>query len=108
MRQAERGLLLDVGDGGSEARAVSGGLPDLRAGIRRDDHADLRDSGFDERLDSVEEHGFVGHRHELLGGGMGDRAQARPGSPREDQPLQVFHARERLPALRPTGLLVGF
>jgi hypothetical protein len=27
----------------------------------------------------------------LLRRGVGDRAQARPGTPREDQPLELFH-----------------
>ncbi len=52
------------------------------------------DAGVDERLDSVEEHGFVGDRHQLLGGGVGDRPQPGPGPAREDQSLEVLHRRK--------------
>ena len=96
MRQAERRLLLDVGDLGAEVRAVAGRLPDLLARLGGNDHADLGDSSLDQRLDPVEEHGLVRDRHELLGRGMRDRAQTRPGSPRENQPLELFHAGRRL------------
>ena len=94
--ESERGLLLDVGDPRAELGAVARGLPDLLTGLRGDDHADLDDPRLDQRLDPVEEHGLVRHRHELLGGGVRDRAQASPGTPGEDQPLQIFHERVRL------------
>ena len=60
-------------------------------GLRRDDDPDLLDPGVDQRLDPVEEHGLVGHRHELLGRGVGDRAQAGAGAAGEDQSLQGLH-----------------
>ena len=45
-------------------------------------------AGVDQRLDPVEEHGFVGDRHQLLGRGVGDRAQAGAGAAGENQSLQ--------------------
>ena len=91
------GLVLeDVGDLGAEGGAVAGRLADLVAGLRRDDDPDLGDAGVDQRLDPVEEHGFVGHRHQLLRRGVGDRAQPGAGAAREDQSLQVLHWREAI------------
>ena len=81
MGQPERRLLLDVRDGGAELGAVAGRLRDLLTGLGRDDHADLPDPRLDQGFDPVEEDGLVGHRHELLGGGMRDRAQASPCTP---------------------------
>ncbi len=98
MCEPEGSLLLDVGDRGAERGPVPGRLPDLLARLGRDDHGDLVDARLDQGLDPVEEHGLVGHRHQLLGGGVGDRAQARSRAPREDQPLQFFHASSRLTA----------
>ena len=54
------------------------------------------DAGVDQRLDPVEEHGFVGDRHQLLRRGVGDRAQPRAGAAGEDQSLQVLHWREAI------------
>ena len=84
-------VLVDVGDRGAELRAVAGGGRDLVARLGGDDDPDLLDPGLDQRLDSVEEHRLVRHRHELLRGGMGDRAQARARAAREDQTLEALH-----------------
>ena len=84
-------VLGDVGDRGAEGRAVASRLADLVAGLRGDDDPDLGDPGVDQRLDPVEEHRLVGDRHELLGRGVGDRAQAGSGAAGEDQPLELFH-----------------
>ena len=42
-------------------------------------------------LDAVEEHGLVRHWHELLGGGMRNRAQPGAGPAGEDQALEGLH-----------------
>ena len=74
MGETERGVLADVRDPGAELRSVAGGGLDLVARLGGDDDPDLLDTGLDQRLDSVEEHGLVRHRHKLLRGGMRDRA----------------------------------
>jgi hypothetical protein len=74
--QAKRRVLLDVLDRDAEGAPVAGGLTDLGAGLGGDDDPDLLDPGRRHRLDAVEEHRLVGHRHELLGAGVGQRAQA--------------------------------
>ena len=56
----------------------------LGAGVA-DDHADLGDAGGDHRLDPVEQDRLVGDRHQLLGAGVGDRAQPGAGSAGEDR-----------------------
>ena len=89
VRETQRRLLLDVGDAGAEARAVADRGADLPARVA-DDDADLADAGGDDRLDGVEEHRLVRHRHELLGGGVGERAQPGALAAGEDQP---FHRR---------------
>ncbi len=43
------------------------------------------------RLDPVEQDRLVGHRHELLGRRVGDRAQARAATAGEDQALELAH-----------------
>ena len=43
----------------------------------------------DQRFDAVEQHRFVGDGHQLLGAGVGERAQARALAPAEDQSLHV-------------------
>ena len=50
------------------------------------------------RLDAVEQHRLVRHRHELLGARVRDRAQARALASREDQSLQRLHPRSSLAA----------
>ena len=46
-----------------------------------------RDPGLGHVLDAVEQDRLVGHRHQLLGAGVGDRAQARAGPAGEDEAL---------------------
>ena len=88
--QPERLGLGDPGDTHPEVRAVTDRLSDLGAGGRRDDDADVGDPGRRHLLDAVEQDGFVGDGHQLLGAGMGDRAQALAGAAAEDQ---AFHFR---------------
>ena len=103
---------------GAEAAAVAERGADLGPGVAGDD-ADLLDPGGDHRVDAVEQDRRVGHRHELLGPGVGDRAQARAGAAGEDQRLHtaaaVYERRRRerrarqSPSLSPSvaGVLVG-
>ena len=60
---------------------------DLATGLGRDDDPDLADAGRRHRLDSVEQHGLVGHRHELLRARVGERPQAGAAASGEDQTL---------------------
>ena len=76
--------------------AVADRLADLVAGLGRDDDPDLGDPGLDQRLDPVEEHGLVRHRHELLRRGVRDRAQAGAGAAGEDQALERLHGGARV------------
>ena len=46
-----------------------------------------RDAGLGHGLDPVEQDRLVGHRHQLLGAGVGDRPQAGAGAAGEDQAL---------------------
>ena len=86
------GLVLeDVGDLDAELRAVAGHGADLVPGLGRDDDPDLADARRRHRLDAVEQHGLVGHRHELLGRGERDRPQPRAAPARQDQALEVVH-----------------
>src|SRR6185436_14991680 len=83
-----RSVLLDVLDPYAPSRSVADSRPDLRAGVA-DDDADVADAGGGNRLDAVEEHRLVGHRHELLGAGVGQRT--KPGAlPAAEN--QSFHA----------------
>src|SRR5262249_26975716 len=61
------------------------------AGLRGDDDPDVLDARLRHRLDAVEEHGAVGHRHELLGARVRDRAQARAAPAGEDEALEAVH-----------------
>ena len=92
------GLVLDdVGELDAEALAVAGGGSDLVAGLGGNDDPDLGDAGLGHRLDAVEQHRLVGHRHELLGAGVGDRPQPCALAPGKDQPLELLHdRRERI------------
>ena len=83
--QPERLVLLDVLDRDAERRPVAGRFPDLGAGLRGDDDPHLVDAGRGHRLDAVEEHGLVRHRHELLGARVGERAQAGALAAGQDQ-----------------------
>ena len=91
VREAQRLVLHDVGDADPEAGAVPGGSADLVTRLRRDDDPDLTDAGPRHCLDPVEQHRLVGHRHELLGARVGDRAQTRALAAGEDQTLQCLH-----------------
>lgn len=85
--QAQRRVLRDVGDGEAEPRAVADGRPDLFCRVP-DDDADVRDPGGRDRLQPVEQHRFVGHRHQLFRRGVGDRPQPGAGAAGEDE---CFH-----------------
>ena len=58
----------------------------LVAGLA-DDDADLGDPGADHVLDAVEEDGLVGDGHQLLGAGVGDRAEPGAGATGQDEAL---------------------
>ena len=104
MGQAERLVLGDVGDLDPEPRAVADRRLDLGAGVA-DDDADLGDAGRGHVLDAVEQDRLVCHRYQLLGAGVGDRAQARAGAAGEDEAL---HAADKCGTTftNPTGSLV--
>ena len=107
VRETERLVLEDVGDADPEARAVSGRLFDLAAGLRGDHDPDLLDPGLGHRLDAVEQHRLVGHGNELLGARVGDRAQPRALAPRQDQSLQRLHCRGSTTGARCAGAGAG-
>jgi hypothetical protein len=71
--------------------AVAHARADLGARLRRDDDPDLLDPRRHDRLDPVEEHRLVGHRHELLGARVGDGAKPRALAAGQDQPPQLVH-----------------
>ena len=83
--QAERRRLADVGHAQAKARAVADSGLHFGVGVA-DDDADLVDAGLVHRLETVEEDGLVGDRHELLGRGVGDRPQPGAGATTEDEP----------------------
>ena len=84
--QAQRGLLLDVGHADAELGAVADGRLDLGRGVA-DDDADVGDARVADRLEAVEQHRLVGHRHQLLGGGVRDGPQPRACTTGQDQCL---------------------
>jgi len=94
--EAERRLLGQVRDHETEPAAVADRRLDLRPGVA-DDDADLDDAGGAHGIECVEEHRLVGHRDQLLGGGMRDGPQPRPGPAAEDQ---AFHAHTPVAAVR--------
>ena len=104
--QAERRVLRQVRDLQPEARAVADGRHHLVAGVA-DDDADLADPGRGHGLQPVEQDRLVGHRHQLLGAGVGDGSEARAGAAREDQGLHVTLPRAgwRRPGPSPSGQL---
>ena len=75
MGETKRRVLFDVGDGGAELRPVADRGPDLVPGVAHDD-SDVPDSRPDDRLQAVEKNRLIGHRDQLLGARMGERAQA--------------------------------
>ena len=79
MGQPERRLLLQVGDLQVPRGAISDGRFDLGGGVA-DHYPDLLDPGRGDGLEAVEKDGLVGHRHQLLGPGVGDRPEPRPRS----------------------------
>ena len=85
--QAERRLLLDVGDADAPARPVPAGLPDLVPGVA-DDDADVADAGVAEGLDPVEEDRLVRDRDELFGLGERQRPEPRALAAAQDQAFQ--------------------
>ena len=91
MRQAERRVLLDVGDADAELGPVADRGLDLGGGVA-DDDADVGDAGVADRLEAVEQHRLVGDRHQLLGGGVGDGPQPRACTTGQDQCLHAGKA----------------
>ena len=88
-----RGLVLDdVGEPDAELGTVARRLPDLVAGLRRDDDPDVADPRLGHGLDAEEEHRLVGHRHQLLGRRVGDRPQPRAAATGQDQASEVRHS----------------
>jgi hypothetical protein len=88
--QPARRILLDVGDAGAPAPAVTNRRTNL--GVRvADDDADVADARIHQRLDAVEEHGLVGDRNELFRAGVGQRAQSSTLAPTQDQSLHASH-----------------
>ena len=101
--QAERGVLGDVGDLDPEPRAVAHRLSDLGPGVT-DDDADLGDTGGSHVLDPEKQDRFVGHRHQLLGAGVGDGAQAGACAAGEYEALHgVILAQVSCARRRPVG-----
>ena len=98
MGEPRRFVLEHVGEAHAEARAVTGGGFDLASRLGGDDDRDLLDAGIGHRLDPVEQDRLVGHRHQLLGGGVGDRAQPGALAAGEDQALERLHRRRSLAA----------
>ncbi len=90
VRQAERGLLPDVGDPEAELRAVADGVPNLRGGVT-DDDADLGYPRVGDGLQAVEQDRLVPDRHELFGGRVRDGAQPSSRPTREDQGFHGAH-----------------
>ena len=84
----ERRRLAQVGHAQAEARAVADRGLDFGVGVA-DDDADLVDAGLAQGLEAVEEDGFVGDGHELLGRGVGDGPQPGAGAAAEDEPLHA-------------------
>ena len=65
---------------------VADRLLDLRRGVA-DDDADVVDAGVADGLDHAKQDRLVGHRHQLLGAGVGDRVQARALAAAQNQSL---------------------
>src|SRR4051812_26933419 len=86
--EAKRGVLRYERELGAEALTLAERGDDLRPGIT-DDHADLRDAGRDHRFDPIEQDRLVGHRDQLLGTGVRDRAQPGAGTAGENESLHV-------------------
>ena len=86
MSEPQRRFLLDIRDRDAESAAVAHGVADLLARVA-DHDADLEDSGRGQRLDPVEEDGFVGNGDELLGGREGDGSEPGPAPAGQDEPL---------------------
>ncbi len=86
--QAERGILGEVGHVDAEPGPIADRGSDFLAGVA-DDDADLADPGGRHVLDPVEQDRLVGDRDQLLGLGMGDRAQTSTRAAGEDEALHV-------------------
>ena len=96
----------DVGHPDPERRAVADGGLDLGLRVAHDD-PDVGHAGRAQRLEAVEQHRLVGDRHELLGAGVGDRAQARSGAPGQHQTLECGGHGGRLAPARGGGRAPG-
>ena len=105
--QPERGVLGEVGDLEAPLRPVAHRGADLLGRVA-DDHADLDDPRLGHLLQPVEQDRLVGHRHQLLGAGVGDGAQAGAGAAGQDQRLHRCRRSSRSRLVHPPRqLLVG-
>ena len=86
VRQPERGVLRYVGGLDAELGAVADGRHHLGRRVP-DDEADIGDAGVGDGLQPVEQDRLVGHRHELLRRGIGDRPQPGTGTACQDECL---------------------
>ena len=84
MGEAERRVLLDVGDARVKARAVADRRLHFLRRVAHDD-GDVLDAGVADGLDAVEEDRLVGDGHQLLGAGVRDGAQASAASAGENE-----------------------
>ena len=98
--QAQRPCLGDVGDPRPETTTIADRFADLVGGVA-DHDPDLRHPRLDQGLQTIEEDGLVGDGNQLLGSGVGDRAQPGALSPAQDQP---FHCDQGYQSLRPSPL----
>ena len=85
--QAERFRLVDVGEAHAPAFTAAQAPFDLVAGLRGVDHPDLPDPGPRQVLHHEVQDRLVGHRHQLFGDAVGQRAEARPLASAQDQSL---------------------
>ena len=110
VRQPERGLLLDVGDLKTERGAVADRGANLRLAVHHhrqrlagavvglqqlarvaDHDPHVGDAGVAQRLEPVVEDRLVGDRDQLLGAGVGERAQAGPAPSGKHEAFEILH-----------------
>src|SRR5713101_6647216 len=84
VRQTQRCVLGYVGDLETPSRPVADRNHHLVGGVAHDD-PDVLYPRLCHRLQAIEEDRLVGHRHQLLGAGVGDRAKAGAGTAGQDE-----------------------
>ena len=97
MGQPAGSVLGDVGRPQPPALPGADRSLDRRAGLRRDDDADLPDPRLRDLIEDEVEDRLVGHGDQLLCARVGQRPKPRPPSAAEDKTLQVLHRRSRPP-----------